>query len=178
MRRLLTIGLALTLSACSDALGPNGGSTVNLASAKARWLSHGLTDYQITVTQSCFCANIHPLRLTVLSDTVRTATDLVTGQSVDPRLAMGVTQLFDFIANGIAKPAAKLDVGYDAVYGFPYEIDYDLSEQVADDEGAITVRDLQSLQTTARQGTAPAAPARRGSAPAVTLPFSIFTAEP
>lgn len=178
MRRLLLIGLALTLAACSDALGPNGASTVNLASAKARWLSHGLTDYQITMTQSCFCANVHPLRLTILSDTVRTATDLVTGQAIDPRLGMTVPQLFDFVATGIAKPAAKLDVGYDAVYGFPYEIDYDFSVQVADDEGSISVRDLQALQTTARHGTAPAAPARRGSAPAVTLPFSIFTAEP
>ena len=96
-----------------------------------------------------------------------------------------IKKLFDFIEQEITDHAAVLRVTYDPTLGYPTEIVSDPIANAVDDEVTYTVSDVNRLdrrslsdRTPTAYGTAPAAPARRGSAPAVTRPFSIRTAAP
>jgi hypothetical protein len=141
MRRLLA-GLALlAATSCSDSVVP-GQKITDLGTARARWGARGFRDYSFTFSAACFCANVHPIRAIVVHDSVTTAVDLVTNQPVDPRFVSTIDRLFTFIEQGIAKPAAVLDVTYDAQLGYPITIRYDGSANIADDEVTYTVRDV------------------------------------
>jgi hypothetical protein len=119
-----------------------GQKVVDLGVARARWASRGYRDYSFTITSLCFCTNVHPVRAVVVRDSVTTAVDLVTNQPVDPRLVRTVDQLFAFIESGISRPAATLEVTYDAQLGYPITINFDGSVNVADDEITYNVRDV------------------------------------
>ena len=141
MRKSLIPLAVLVLSSCSDATAPAEQISA-LGVARQRWASQHYTDYSFTIQQSCFCANVHPVRATVTRDTVRSAIDLVTNQAVDPAYVMTINGLFAFIQNGLEKHADKMTASYDQVLGFPSTIVYDFSFSVADDEGSISVRDV------------------------------------
>ncbi len=140
--RGIVAGLALLLAtSCSDSVAP-GQKITDLGTARARWAVRGFRDYSFTFSAACFCANVHPIRAVVVRDSVTTAVDLVTNQPVDPRLVRTVDQLFAFIQDGIAKPAARLDVTYDAQLGYPITISYDGAANIADDEVTYNLRDV------------------------------------
>lgn len=141
MRRLLAGLVLLLATSCGDSLVP-GQKIVDLGTARTRWASRGYRDYSFTITSLCFCANVHPIRAVVVGDSVTTAVDLITNQPVDPRLVRTVDQLFAFIQDGIARPAAKLEVTYDAQLGYPITINYDGAINAADDEVTYNVRDV------------------------------------
>jgi len=135
--------LALAAS-CSDALAPSR-QTTELEAARQRWRTQNLHTYAFTIQRSCFCANVHPLFVVVLSDTVAGVLDLQTGTSVDRQLGETVEGLFTFIQNAIDRPAKKIDVRYDAAKGFPTDIDYDGAAQIADDEITYRVSDVHPI---------------------------------
>jgi hypothetical protein len=97
------------------------------------------------VESSCFCANVHPLYVAVLSDTVAGVLDLETGEAVDRQLGETVDGLFTFIQNAIDRPARVIRAEYDAAKGFPTEIDYDGEAQIADDEIFYRVSDVHPV---------------------------------
>jgi hypothetical protein len=149
MKRILLLISAMVLAGCSDALGP-GHSLTDLGVARQRWRTRGYDAYTYTIRTSCFCANVHPTRVIVSRDTVRSAVDLVTNQAIDPRWVMTIDQLFEFIQQGINKPAQMLEVSYDQRLGYPISINYDGAAGIADDELFIEVRDVGPAATTAR----------------------------
>ena len=85
---------------CSDATGP-GHQPSDLEAARQLWRAQNLHTYAFTVQRSCFCANVHPLYVFVLSDTVAGVLDLQTGEAVDRQLGETVEDLFTFVQNAI-----------------------------------------------------------------------------
>src|SRR4051812_3732841 len=100
------IGLALLVGAvsCSDAVGPQRPPT-ELEAAQQVWRAQNLHTYAFTLQRSCFCGNVHPLFVIVLSDTVAGVLDLETLEGVDRHVGETVDGLFTFIQNAIDRPA-------------------------------------------------------------------------
>ena len=145
MKPVPLVGLALIVGAasCSDAVGPSHPTT--LQAAHQLWRAQGLHTYAFTVQRSCFCGNVHPLYVLVLSDTVAGVLDLETAAPVDRQLGETVEDLFTFIQNAIDQRAQRIDANYDAAKGFPTEIDFDGSATIADDEISYRVSDVHPV---------------------------------
>jgi hypothetical protein len=173
IRSLLVVALAFAAS-CSDATAPTRSDVVT---NREKWAANGYPSYTMTMSRVCFCGEVGPYRVLVVNDSIISATRDADGTAADPRYLPTINELFDFIDTAIAEKAARIDVQYDAALGFPQQVDYDRSLNIADEELFYTVSNVKPLSVL-RQGTAPAAPARRGSAPAVTLPLSMRTAAP
>jgi hypothetical protein len=143
-RRLVGLALLVLAMSCSDAVGP-GGEIKDFVQARQRWQAQNLHTYAFTFQRTCFCANVHPLFVVVLSDTVAGVFDLSTGSYVDAQFGETVDDLFFFVQDAINHHARLIRVEYDAAKGFPAEIDYDGSAQAADDEISFRISDVHLI---------------------------------
>ena len=144
--RLAALALLVLGMACSDATGPGPERPVtDLAAARERWRAQDLHTYAFILQRSCFCVNIHPLYVVVLSDTVAGVLDFETFEPVDHQFGETVDGLFTIIQNAIDKPAQLIRAEYDATRGFPTEIDYDGAAQIADDEIFYRISDVHPI---------------------------------
>ena len=155
-----------------------------------RWAERGYTNYVFTLRMDCFCAINGPVNVLVVADSARKVTLQAMGEVLDAPWIPTIKKLFDIIDEDIARHAPVIRVTYDPTLGYPAEIVSDPIANAIDDEVTYTVTNVVRLAVdppgapTNRSvaigsyGIAPAAPARRGSAPAVTRPFSIRTAAP
>jgi hypothetical protein len=142
--RLAGLAALVLAISCNDATGP-GPLNRDLEAARQRWRAQNLHTYAFTLQRSCFCANIHPLYVLVLSDTVAGVLDLETGETADRHLGETVEGLFAFIENAIDRRAKVIRAEYDATKGFPTEIEYDGAAQIADDETFYRVSDVHPI---------------------------------
>ena len=139
---------------CNDPSGP-GSHVGNINAARLRWRAQNLHTYAVTIQRSCFCANVHPLYVVVLSDTVAGVFDVETGEWVDPRLGMTVEDLFTFIQNAADRSTYLIRAEYHPAMGFPTRIDYDGAAQVADDEISYRVSDVHAVPLSTSPGSGP-----------------------
>ena len=137
--RAVTFFLALTLASCRDAAAPD-----DLPTAEARWHARRPTAYHATVTPSCFCGLPGGVVVTVRGSVV-TRVVVATGAPLAPDLAPAyptIDQLFSTIAAAKATHYARVDVTYDAQYGFPRSVFLDRQAGVADDEISYSVQNF------------------------------------
>lgn len=145
MRRLLLTALALWLAGCGarvpDATAdtPQDSPPETLEQAQALWAAKAVLGYQVTVTQTCFCPPDlrQPLRVSVVAGEVVQVEGLVQPLQQPDQLdtqRLTVAGLFQFIAQSAKRDPHKLEVDYDAHFGFPRRIDYDGHPMIADDE--------------------------------------------
>ena len=146
MRLAGLAALAIAIS-CGDATGP-GHQPTDLEAARQLWRAQNLHTYAFTIQRTCFCANVHPLYVFVLSDTVAGVLDLETGATADRQLGETVEDLFTFVQSAIDRHAQVIRAEYDAAKGFPTEIDYDGEAQLADDEVTVRVSDVHPVTPT------------------------------
>ena len=142
--RLAGLALLVVAMSCRDAVGPEQQIT-DLEVAHQRWRAQNLHTYAFTLQRACFCTNVHPLFVFVLSDTVAGVLDLETGTMVDRQLGATVEGLFTFVQSAIDRPARLIRAQYDAAKGFPTEIDYDGAALIADDEIFYRVSDVHPI---------------------------------
>jgi hypothetical protein len=142
--RLAGLALLVAAASCSDATAPTG-QVADLDGAHQLWRAQKLHTYAFTLQSSCFCVNTPPLQVLVLADTVAGVFDLSTGTAIDPRLGETVEDLFAFVQNAIDRKAHLIRANFDESKGFPTEIDYDGSAQVADDEIFYKVTDVHPV---------------------------------
>jgi hypothetical protein len=142
--RLAGLAALVVAISCSDAVGP-GHQATDLEAARQRWQDQNLHTYAFVIQRSCFCTNVHPLYVFVLSDTVAGVLDLETGEMADRQLGETVDGLFTFIQNATDRPARLIRAEYDHAKGFPTEIDYDGAAQIADDEIFYHISDVHPV---------------------------------
>jgi hypothetical protein len=94
----------------------------------------------------CFCAIRGPIRASVVNGAVVSATEVTSGNRVEPAWVPSIEGLFDFVARGIANHALVLDVTYDPVMGYPRKIVYDGAANIADEEVTYQVADVVRVQ--------------------------------
>lgn len=121
--------------ACTDSTGPES----ELKNARARWLAHAPASYSYTVFRGCFCTSDArgPVRVTVRDGVAESRLYTETGAAVPQNYAQffpTVDALFAQIDSLRTNRVARLDVTYDATYGFPTRIDVDVIAHAADDE--------------------------------------------
>jgi hypothetical protein len=131
--RLAVLASLVLAISCRDAVGPVRPLT-DLDAARQRWRAQNLHTYAFTLQRSCACTNVDPLNVLVVGDTVAGAFDLESGVWVDSQLGETVEDLFTLVQNATNNPPRLIRVQYDAAKGFPTEIDYRETAQIADDE--------------------------------------------
>ncbi len=148
-RTLLLLAGALTAASCAAPTAP--GEHGELVEAKARWRAQGSNSYSFELNRGCFCVlGGRRLTVTVRDGGVVGADYLDSGGGpVDTALLTyvpTVPDLFDLIQDALDRKVAWFSADYDPTYGYPTRIEIDYSANVADDEIAITARDLQILR--------------------------------
>ncbi len=123
-----------------------------LAENRAKWASSGIDNYQYRLQRSCFCPEDarRPVDLSVQNGQIVDAHYADTGESLPPGAQanrLSVNDLFDLIDNAIQGQADRVEVSYDPQTGYPRDIYIDYSEQMADEEVAITASGLQPLSS-------------------------------
>ncbi|HJP88197.1 MAG TPA: DUF6174 domain-containing protein [Candidatus Limnocylindrales bacterium] len=140
---VLGIVLAVSAGACGSTLFPNASPTQQELAREALgvqqqvWNSKGITDYEFSLTKSCFCPDMPTYRVTVVDGVVSQVT--VSRVPVDPAevkdLPKTIPELFALVH---ALPADQaLAVMYDPDWGFPQRIDVDPIPNAVDDEYTI-----------------------------------------
>ena len=113
--------------------------------ALQKWQAAGIHDYSFTLFHSCFCPGGQPMRITVIGDTVQNAINVqdgtaVVGKSMDKPPTL--TEVFQTIAEGYAKPADHITLTLNKDYGYPEHVFIDYYVMMADEELIYEIRDF------------------------------------
>ncbi len=127
-------------------LGPVHHSTSSLmdrlGEQRALWEALGLEDYTYGVRRVCLCPFREGVRATVVDGAVAGATDLVTGEVLEPNEVqwyLTIDGLFDLVQDAYDRNAHDVQVEFDASRGYPTRIFIDYSEMIADEELGFTL---------------------------------------
>ena len=139
IRRVLSIGVAATALMLQAACGDNTGPQSEFSNARAKWLAHAPGSYSYTVLRGCFCIpdSRGPVTVTVRNGIVESRRYAETGVSVPANFAQyfpTVDEMFSKVDSLRVNNVARLEVKYDAIYGFPVLVDVDVIARIADDE--------------------------------------------
>jgi hypothetical protein len=145
---LVSLAMTLTLVACSDSTGP-GPQGELLENARA-WQAMGIDAYTFVFSRTCFCPVelFRPARITVRDGAVESATYVDDGQPVAASVLptyQTIDELFEMIADAVARKAVTVDVTYDPDLHYPTQGYIDISEMIADEEQGFTASDLEPL---------------------------------
>lgn len=140
----LLVGCVIFSSAEADAQG-------ELDSNRALWDAAAINDYSMTFQRLCQCSIefLIPVRIIVRGDTIREVTDLDTGVPVEESIEaafLAVDGVFDVIQEAINRNAAAIDVSYNSTFGYPVDVDIDLSRSRFDDDVRFQIREFVELQ--------------------------------
>ncbi len=118
---------------------------------RALWDGAAITDYSMRFQRLCFFCPIEfsiPVRITVRGDTVVTVTEADSGAPVAGPAEgtfLTIDELFLAIQEAIDQNASEIDARYDAVLGYPTDVNIDFSRSVFNDERQFEIRDFQEL---------------------------------
>src|SRR5262249_39241289 len=115
---------------------------------RQKWQARGFRDYSITMRILCFCPETSPLNVTVLGDSVTSATRVSDGKPVDVRQIPTINKLFDFIDRAITEHTVTIHLTYDPELGYPRQIVYDKARDFVDEETTYTVSGVGPIFTT------------------------------
>ncbi len=123
------------------------GPAAQLAANRAKWQRQGPESYSYTLQRGGFVAPDarRPVEVTVQGGTVTGARFADSGEPLPESLsfnALSVDDLFGLIDEAIKGGAARVDVRYDAISGFPREVYIDYDEMIADEELSLTANNL------------------------------------
>lgn len=147
MRRYV-LGAALLVSGCQLLTGPD--EPDRLEDARALWARVGPRDYSFEFTPSCVCHfGGQRIIVTVDDEAVVTARYVGSTALVDAVLLQTIPtipELFDIIQDAIVRKAHRIEVTYDANYGYPVHAGIDYDVNAIDEEYGFTVTGFTSLQ--------------------------------
>ena len=116
---------------------------------KEKWSSTGISNYQYTFQQICFCPadDTAKVSITVYDNNVDSIRRVSDGKLIKPSSSGTYTidQLFSLIQDADNKGADRLSVIYDDELGYPTSIDIDYEKALADDEISIKISGLSQL---------------------------------
>lgn len=142
---VLLVGVLLVAGAACSL-----GSDAAPETPAAVWTAQEIDDYQYTVQVSCFCLReaTRPVVVEVKDGRAVSLTYADDGTAADPALFArydSIDKIFDIISEAEAQEPARLDVTYDEATGVPQSIAIDISEQMADEELYLEIREFEAL---------------------------------
>lgn len=145
-RAVLLLVLPLALGAQCAVLGPGRDGPQTLEDARRLWLQAGIDDYTLVLRRSCFCIGIEPVQIVVRDGAAVSYTVIESGEALpaDQRAWYPTVEgLFTFVEEAREANAARIDVRYDGVRGYPVRIWVDYDEGIADEEMGFEVQAFQ-----------------------------------
>lgn len=142
MKKLILFTLIVILTACS----------VEEKSPRQMWQDSGITHYRFSLNIGCFCAFRDQMPITievqnfeVISMTYPDGTPVV---ETDPNYGTfmqhaTIEQLFSELEVG---GADEVRMHFDSTRGFPFEIYFDYSQEIADDELSLSITNFEDLK--------------------------------
>lgn len=118
----------------------------DLLAAETKWRQNKPRSYSYTLQRSCFCMPefLKPIQIEILGNTVTRATVEGVPLPLERRAnALTVEGLFEIIREAIDDKAHRIDVQYDAEYGFPRSISIDRNAMMADEEVYYTATEFK-----------------------------------
>jgi hypothetical protein len=116
---------------------------------RQRWVGAGIHDYEFEFRRVCFCLPeaTEPVRITVRNDVVTSVVRMRDGQPASANVASWPTvdSLFADVQRSIDQNAERLDVDYDATYGYPRSVVVDALAAMVDDEYFLSAANLRRL---------------------------------
>lgn len=130
--------LALIPSACKSAV-PSA-----FTQNEKLWDSKNISNYNFTLQRNCFCPEDRrgPVNIQVRNGVPTSVVYPATGAAADPSFFSDIDtieELFGKLKGAYKEKAARVDVTYDTVNGFPLTIYIDVSELMADEEQGYNV---------------------------------------
>jgi hypothetical protein len=128
---------------------PKDKVSLELIKNRQIWSRQNFNTYSYVFTRSCFCAPkaTEPITIEFRNGTINyissTATPVKT-ELFDKYNS--IPKLFDIIQDTIDNKAAKVNVKYHPILGYPTEISIDYKAEIADDELFIKVGDLKVIK--------------------------------
>ncbi|WP_375476423.1 DUF6174 domain-containing protein [uncultured Nostoc sp.] len=156
----LLLSLSLNLAAMSETPAEkvqyqtqtnNSLNSRRLRFNKRLWEQANISNYRITVSNSCFCIPDArgPVIIEVRNGQTTSITSVATGKPVNPELFQKyntIPKLFNVIQDAINRKAFNLDVEYNAKLGYPTKINIDYNSQIADEEIFLTIENFQEIK--------------------------------
>jgi hypothetical protein len=146
-RRTVSSALVVLVASCGLITGSDDDDATELRRAQNRWNRSGVQDYQVVVQNLCFCGYTRPVRITVRFGSVISKVDAETGEPAPSYAnAREIARLFDLVREAIDQDADRIEVSYDATYGFPTRIDIDYIRNAVDDELQVRASEFQPMR--------------------------------
>ncbi|CAM2009100.1 DUF6174 domain-containing protein [Acanthopleuribacter pedis] len=123
-----------------------------MVKSRARWQASGLTDsytYVLDATCSCPEAAVLPARIAVRYGQIVSATDMSTGEALDPRTfgdLLTVDDVFNRAAAALDGSYTDILLEYDDDLGYPTLIGLNPKRCLIDDETNYTISELEGLR--------------------------------
>ena len=117
-----------------------------ISEPRSRWQAYGLQNYVFTQNRVCYCAPPHTVDIVVQNGRVARVTSDAGEPVANYHPAMTLTQMFAWIDTLQQHKPARLEVEYDARFGFPARLQLDKSVQMADDELDLRITALRRLR--------------------------------
>lgn len=142
---IFLIFLVAFLSACGASQRPA------LEQNRSLWDSHAIRHYRFNFKIGCMCPwyGMMPLTVEVRNGEIVSMV-ASNGRDITPYLDTfrphgTIDSLFDTVDSAISKRVHRLEVQYDAAYGFPTSIVIDPSSMITDDETGYYVTNFEVL---------------------------------
>jgi Family of unknown function (DUF6174) len=118
---------------------------------RSLWDQANISNYRITVSNSCFCIPDArgPVVIEVRNGQTTSITSVATGKPVNPQFFekyRTIPKLFNVVQDAINREAFSLDVRYDPKLGYPTQINIDYDSQIADEEIFLTIENFQQIK--------------------------------
>ena len=142
-RTFLSLPLTLGFAACS--------TTTPALEARNLWTSKNLTSYAYTLQRSCFCPSeiTKAMRLEVRNASLTSIKYIDSGLDVpanfQPTNLFKIEAFFDLIDSTRAKGGTVGNLKFDAVFGYPTQMNLDPIPLAVDDETYYFLTDLKAL---------------------------------
>lgn len=137
--KYLIISILILLSCCTR-LNDKDDVGVN----KAKWDRKNISDYEFTLTINCFCTveRVGPHLIKVVNDEIVS----VNNQPYDPGKTgelYTIDQLFTLVRTDLERNPDTKTIEYNPSYGYPQNVYFDFSKQMADEEIGYQLTDFK-----------------------------------
>ena len=141
-------GCELIGSTVGTKSGPITEDHSDIEDPRERWEAYGLTDYAIHQTRSCFCLGPYEYVAVVRGNDVVAIEEARPPVEGDVQLDMfwTVDEIFDYLEQTREQDPVVFEVSYHPRFGYPTEIQIDVSYEIADEELSMTLSDLKRLE--------------------------------
>ena len=116
---------------------------------RERWEAYGLTDYTIEQTRICYCLGPFEYVAVVRGGDVVAVQDAVPPVDegeLNPEYYSTVDEIFDMLEQTREQDPVVFEVSYHPRFGYPTDIEIDISYQMADEELSMTLANLKLLE--------------------------------